>query len=241
MTRALLRSLVLLVVLAVVVVAADRITSSVVSGKVAEGLQAEQRLSARPGVTFVDSPFLTQALRGRYSRVDVTMTGVPTDGPLVVDRLDATLLGVRADAREAMRGTLTTLPVERGEAVGFVSFASLQDAAKETLRGRSVELSLGPGASASRMSFKVTLSTALGRFTVRGQAQLTVSRGGVEVRILPETLGGIPAVLRSQVAAQVDLSGLVPPLPYGFEATGVAVEGDGLRLHAAGSQLNIPV
>lgn len=244
MARLFLRSVVPLVVLAVVLtvvlVGADRIASTVVTRQTVRGLQVSQGLSAPPSVTFLGTPFLTQAARGSYRRVDVVMTGVPTEGPLVVDRLAASLYGVRAAAMPALRGELTELPVDRGEADAFVSFASLQRAATEILRGEGITLTLGHGA-ADRVAFAARISSFLGPFTVKGQAQVTVSGGAVVVRLLPDTLTGVPAALRSQVASQVDLSTLVPALPFGFRATRVVVSPEGLRLHAAGTGLTIPL
>jgi hypothetical protein len=191
-------------------------------------------------VTFRGFPFLTQALRGRYRQVDVAMIGVPTEGPLVVDRLDTSLYGVRAAALPALQGRLTMLAVERGEADAYVSFPSLERAASQILRDRGIALTLGR-AAADRVRFTARISSFLGTFTVTGQARITVAKGTVVVRLLPATLTGVPALLRSQVAAQVDLSGLVPALPFGFRATGVTVGEDGLRLRAAGDGLKIPV
>jgi hypothetical protein len=236
----LLRWTVLLVVLAVLLVGVDQVASRIVTRQTALGLRMSQGLSTSPVVTFVGRPFLTQAVRGRYRQVDVEMTGVPTEGPLVVDRLDTSLYGVRAAALPSLRGELTDLPVERGEADAYASFPALQRAATEILRGQGITLTLGYGA-ADRVTFTARIGSPVGVFTVKGQTRITVAKGAVVVRLLPDTLTGVPALLRSQVAAQVDLSGLVPALPFGFRATRVAVTPQGLRLHAAGTSLTIPV
>jgi hypothetical protein len=230
---------VLLVVLAVVLVGADRAASTVVTRQTVKGLQASQGLSTPPSVTFLGTPFLTQAARGRYRQVDVVMTGVPTGGPLVVDRLATSLHGARAAALPALRGELTDLPVDRGEADATVSFASLQRAGTQILREQGITLTLGRG-GADRVAFTARISTVVGPLTVKGQAQVTVSGGAVVVRLLPKTLSGVPAALRSQVVSQVDLSTLVPDLPFGFGATRVVVSADGLHVHAVGSGLTIP-
>src|SRR5690606_35447631 len=89
---------------------------------------------ARPAtVTFYDVPFLTQAAAGRYSTVVVTMDGLPTVEGLVVDQVDATLYGVTAPTRELLNGQVSTLPVERGEAVAFISFEKLLAVARKDL------------------------------------------------------------------------------------------------------------
>lgn len=230
-----------LVVLALLTFGADRVTANLVSRQVERGLSSAQRLSTPPSVTFPEVPFLPQAFRGRYTRVDVGMSDVPTAGALVVDHLATSLYGARVGLADVVRGDLTRLPVDRGEAEGFVSFPHLRAAARTLLAGRGVDVNLSAGTSSDRVAFTASGRTVLGTFTVGGEAQLSVENGLVRVQLLPSTLTGIPASLRSQVAAQLDLSGLVPELPYGFRATTVAVEPEGLRLHAAGNGLIIPI
>lgn len=230
-----------LVVLAILAFGADRIASTIAARSVVQGLQSAQNLSVPPAVTFTEIPFLPQAFRGRYSRIDVGISDVPTSGPLVVDRLDATLYGVRVAAMDAVQGNVTRLPVERGEAEAFVSFPALRAAVRKLLGGRAVDLVISPGGSADRVVFTGKVGTTLGAFTVSGSAQLNVEKGQVRVRLLSDTLTGIPEATRAQVAAQIDLSGLVPGLPYGLRATTVAVDPEGLRLRAVGEGLTIPV
>ena len=238
------RLLVLLVVLVVLAVGADRLGAVLAARSVAEGLTSSQRLTGPATVSFPDIPFLTQAVAGRYDRVDVTLQGVPVTNGLVVDRIDTTLHGVTAPAGPMLRGQLTQLPVERGEAVAFVSFTSLADAARRTIGAGALgvqltSLDLGR-AAADRVAVGTAIRTPLGTFALRGQAQLTVKGGVVGVRLLPESLTGVPAALRSRVAALLDLTALAPPLPFGFRATSVAVEGAGLRLRATGTRLSLP-
>lgn len=239
MERVGLRVIVGVLVVAGLLVAVDRGASFLVARSVARGLAAAQGLPDLPDVRFVGAPFLTQVAAGRYRRVDVTLREVPTAGTLVVDRLDARLHGVRAPAGAAVRGELTELPVDRGEAEAFVSFAALDRAADAQLGSRGVGITFAR-AAADRIAFTARIRSFLGTVTVRGQTKVTVQRGAVSVRLLPETLIGVPPALRAQVLPQVDLSRLVPALPYGFRATGVDVDPEGLRVRAAGAGLVVP-
>lgn len=229
------------VVLALLAFGADRVASTLVSRAVARELRSAQNLQVPPTVAFPELPFLTQAFQGRYTRVDIGMSNVSTAGPLVVDHLDTTLYDARVALADVVRGDVARLPVGRGEAEGFVSFPHLRTAARSLLNGRTADIVLSAGTSSDRVAFTASVATVLGVFTVSGQAQLSVENGLVKVRLLPDTLTGVPPSLRAQVAAQVDLSGLVPELPFGFRATTVAVEPEGLRLRAAGNDLHIPV
>jgi DUF2993 family protein len=238
-SRSWIRPAVAVAVLLLLLVVADRVGARLAAGAVADGVTTSQRLARPASVSFPDVPFLTQAVRGSYDTVDVTMEGVPTPSGLVVDRIDATLHGVDAPVGPLLGGGLDSLPVERGEAVAFVSFPSLQAAARRTL-GTQVESLAMSRAAADRVTLSGKVRTALGTFTVRGQAQLSVARGAVAVRLLPRTISGVPSFVRSQLPGLIDLSSLVPPLPFGFRATSVAVEAEGLRLRASGTGIRLP-
>jgi LmeA-like phospholipid-binding len=235
------------VVLVVLAVAADRIGAYVAGRTVAGDLTSSQRLSRPASVTFAGIPFLTQAIGGRYGTVDLTMEGYHTPSGLVIDRIDATLHGVSAPTGPLLQGRLSRLPVDNAQAVAFVSFPSLESSATtlaasasaRTLGSQVVSLTLG-GAASNQVVIDAVVSTPLGRYTVHGRAQLAVAHGVVTVRLLPETITGVPPMLRAQAAGMVNLSTLVPPLPFGLRATGVIVDPTGLRVEANGSSLSVP-
>lgn len=72
--------LISLLVVAGVLVAADRIGVRVAQNLVAERLQQSQNLSAKPAVKIEGVPFLTQAVRGRYSDVRIAADGLVLSG-----------------------------------------------------------------------------------------------------------------------------------------------------------------
>jgi hypothetical protein len=239
-SRALTRLIVALIVLFVLAIAADRVGAVLAARSVADGLTTSQGLSRPASVSFPDVPFLPQAVRGRYDTVEVTLEGLKLPDGLVVDRVDATLHGVSAPAGPLLRGQLEELPVDSGEAVAFVSFDALEAAARGRLGSVVSGLNLGQATVPGRVTISATARPALGGLTLRGQAQLSVSRGVVGVKLLPETLAGVPVGLRSQVAGLLDLTALAPALPFGFRASGVTVEPSGLRLTASGTKLAVP-
>lgn len=240
MTRVLPRVLVALLVLLVLLVVIDRVGAVLAARSVAQGLTTSQRLGGPASVNFPSIPFLTQAAQGRYDTVEVSLPRVPTRTDLVIDRVDATLHGVEAPTGALLRGELRELPVERAEADAFVSYASLESAAARTVGGVVQSLHL-TGAGGDRVAVSGRVTTPLGAFTVRGQGQVRVVSGALSVRIVPESLTGVPAVLRARVSQLVDLSALVPPLPFGFRPTAVTVADDGLHLRATASKLTFPV
>ena len=225
---------------AALLVAADRATVFVAARFVARELTDVQHLARPATVTFRGFPFLTQVGAGRYQDVEASLSGVPTVGPLIVDQLDARLHGVRAPIAAALRGELTQVSVEQGEARGFVSFVSMERAANELLgvRGATVTLTR---AAPDRVAFNARVTSILGAVTVRGQISVSVQREAVVLRLLPETLFGVPPALRAQIVPQMDLTHLAPSLPFGFRATEAIVDSSGIRLQATGRGLIIPV
>lgn len=238
MGRVLVRVVVGLLLVGVLLVVLDRAAALLVGRAVAAELQKSQRLASTPGVTVPGIPFLTQVVTGRYDVVEITMVDVPVAAGVAVDRLDATLYGVHAPARQAMTGELTTLPVERAEASGHVSFAALQTAVNASLSDRGVTVTLGR-AGPDRVAVTGRVTTLIGRFTVRGQARVAVSKGRIAVSVAPESLSGIPNTIRDAVRRQLDMSVLAPELPFGLAIRSVAVDASGLQLTATGSNVVI--
>jgi LmeA-like phospholipid-binding len=236
--RLITRLLIVVAVLAVVIVGADRAAARTATRSVAKEVQQSQKLTQPVDVSIPGVPFLTQAVSGRYDTVKITMRGLPVASGLVVDQLDATLHGVHAPLSEALSGGLTSLSVDSGDAVAQISFASMEAAAKQSLSATGVTMTFGR-ATADRVSVAAQVDSLLGSFSITGQAQLSVSGGRLGVKILPNTLSGLPAELRDEVASQVDLSALSPQLPFGFVAQSVTVDSAGLQLRAGGTALTI--
>ncbi|WP_255269462.1 LmeA family phospholipid-binding protein [Actinomadura madurae] len=65
--------LVLLVLVAVAVVAADRLGVRVAEDKIGEQVAAQYNLRQQPDVTIHGIPFLTQALGGEYKHIEVAI------------------------------------------------------------------------------------------------------------------------------------------------------------------------
>ncbi|MBW3551514.1 MAG: LmeA family phospholipid-binding protein [Proteobacteria bacterium] len=80
-----------------------------------EGVQATTALPEEPDVTVRGFPFLTQALSGRYDRVDISARDAPA-GEMTLTRLDTTLRGVRVTLSQALSGSVGEVPVDAVEA-----------------------------------------------------------------------------------------------------------------------------
>lgn len=227
--------IVLLLVLAVLFVAVDRVAWWLAERGVARSLQQSEDLPREPAVSIAGFPFVTQAVRGRYRQVDVALQDVPAEEGVRVDRLDTRLHGVRLPLREGLRGTVAELPVDTADATARVSFASLDRAAAARVPSERLTVRFGPGSAPDRLSVRGDL-TAVVSAEVSGEARLQVRDGSLVVSLVPSTLD-VPGPVRQTVARLLDLSFELPPLPFGFEPTSVAVGDDGVTVTASATDI----
>ena len=109
---------------------ADRAGAAVAERVLADELQRSGGLSSRPEVDVRGVPFLTQALGGRYDRIDVVArdvdAGEVAGTQVVVPRLAATLRGARVPLSDALSGAVAEVPVDRVDARVLLPFSVLQ-------------------------------------------------------------------------------------------------------------------
>jgi hypothetical protein len=110
--RALGRLLLVLLVLAVLLVAADFGIATVAEQRAAE--QASEVLQAPTEVTMRGWPRGLQVLLGEVETVEMTATDVPMDGGPTIDRLDVTLHRVQVRWQDLQQETDRLPPAEEG-------------------------------------------------------------------------------------------------------------------------------
>jgi hypothetical protein len=106
------RLVIALVVLAGLLVVADRVGVVLAERALATQIRTEMDLDQTPDVSIRGIPFLTQALRGRYQEVRVGLPDVDS-GALQDIGVDARLLGVHAPLGDVLRRQLDEVPVDR--------------------------------------------------------------------------------------------------------------------------------
>ncbi len=226
------RLLVGVVGLVVALVAVDRLTELVAARAVARHLRASEHLGRDPAVNFAGFPFLTQALRGRFSEVEVTATDIRQQG-ISLARVTVRLRGVHAVGR-ALAGRLTAVSTDDAAGSVLIRYRDLGQLLTSTLNG------VIPGGTANA----VTLRNVGGRLAVNGQAQVggqnvpvevdcDVSGRGSTIRVTPR-LARLPFVgnqpLSSADQAQLTVSIPADQLPFGIQLRTIAVLSDGLRV-----------
>lgn len=214
-----------LLVILVLLVAADRIAVLVAERLVAAQLQSIGGLSTRPDVSLRGVPFLTQAVTGRYDDIEVSARGVTAGGTRFSD-FTADLRGARLPLSAAVSGSVSQVPVERLNARVVVSYADLQ----KQLTDR--RLSLSPAGDLLRVTGTIDV---LGR-TVSASALSSVSVRGADVVVTAQRfeLNGRPnAAFTAAGKGRFDFVVRIGTLPYGLRLTTVTVRPEGLVATAA--------
>ncbi len=65
------------IILAVLLVVADRVSVAVAENQISDRLTSAYGLAGKPGVTITGFPFLTQVVTGDYQQIDVSASQVP--------------------------------------------------------------------------------------------------------------------------------------------------------------------
>ncbi len=225
------RLLITVVVLALLVVGADRVSAVIAERIAGDTIENSQHLSERPNVDVAGFPFLTQLASGHYDDVTITAHGVllkqaRLDRPLRLDTIVVHLHGVTvahdftsisaqtatADARSSYAAVSSTLGTP-------ISYAGPKDGGR-VKASRTVSV-VGTSLT-GEISAAVRASSADGLRFIDPQ----VSAAGQQLPQLAHALAGIFAVT-------VALNGL----PFDVSVDGLSVDPDGLVLHLHGKNL----
>ncbi|MQA33044.1 LmeA family phospholipid-binding protein [Modestobacter roseus] len=216
--------LVVLLVLAVLLVVADRVAVLVAEDQVAGQLVEQGGLAGEPEVDIAGFPFLTQVIGGRYDEVRVQATAEELGQPAGTTA-DVTLHGVHLPLSDVVSGSVQEVPVERVDGAATLSYELLS----QQLGGDSVLQRSGDGLQITRtvdvLGTAVPLS-ATGTVTLDGR--------DLVVDVDDATAAGVdlPAFVVGRAADLLDFRYTVPELPFGLVLTGVDPRDDGVRVRA---------
>lgn len=232
--RALARVVAVLTVLAVLAFVADRVALQLSEEAVAARVQTSAGLVEPPGVEIRGVPFLTQALRGRYSDV-VVRADRASAGTLPVERFVAELRGVQLPLSDVLQDRARPVPVDTLTARAVLPYAAITAAVAD--RGLSV-------APAGEGLVRVT-----GTFRLLGDdvEVAAVSRAGLDgdrVVLAPERFEtGVELaddVLTRLLGDRLDVGVPIGELPYGLRVTGLSAGADGVVLQARSDGAVLP-
>jgi hypothetical protein len=241
--RLLITFLVLLILLAVVLVVADRVAASfaerTIADRVAEQVTRQKAHANRPDVTVEGVPFLTQVARGNYQEIKILLKNFSAPAAenqtIKMAALDirakdvaAPLDTLRSGTGEITAGTVT--------GTGTITYADLA-----ALIGQD-------GLKVSEKDGKLIGTApvqALGQtFNVSGTANLEVKGGVVQVRFADVTAAGLPDIplvrnLVDNYVQQLAYNLDVPALPLNLKLQKAEPRPEGLVVTAGAN--NVPL
>lgn len=222
--------LVVLLVLAGLLVLADRVAVGIAEDRIAGELADRGGLVGTPDVGIAGFPFLTQAVGGRYDDVRLSLdAGQLAEAPGTT--ADVSLRGVRVPLSGVLSGSVREVPVDRIDGTATLSY----DLLAGELGGDATLAPEGDG-------LRITRTVEVLGYTLPLTAAGTVSLDGDRLVIDVEQAAGagveVPRFLVSQVSDLLDLRYRVS-LPFGLRLTGVAPGADGVevRVEATGAVL----
>ncbi|MFF0469056.1 DUF2993 domain-containing protein [Micromonospora zamorensis] len=234
---------VLLLVVAGLLVVADRVAVGVAEREIAKRVSQEVTKqgaqAAEPDVKVFGTPFLTQVFDGRYQRISINLRDV--QAPVEGDVVRLSVLDV--DARN-VRASLDTLRTGQGDIVadtvngtGTISYDSLAALLKR------------PGLTLGEQNGKLAVTgpaDILGqKITISGTADVTVAdNGAVALRFNDLDAAGLPNLalargLLNNFAKSISIDVPLPELPFQLAVREVRPLPEGLAVTADAK--NVPI
>jgi hypothetical protein len=206
----------LLVLIVVLLVAADRIGVAYAQNAIATKIQQQAKLSAKPSVTIEGFPFLTQIAARDLRQVDISATNV-REGNVTISQITATATGVHVNS------SFNQVTVDQINGDALITFANIAAALPAPLSTATITADPSAGTNG------VTVSLGGGLATLTGQVTLT---SPTQVNLHIDNIGGLAGLLGG-ANIQRDYSINIPSLPAGLTVDRISVTSQGIVLYAA--------
>jgi hypothetical protein len=212
-----------LVALAVLLVAADRISVAVAENQISDRLTSAYGLPHKPGVSITGFPFLTQVAVGDYHQIDVSASQVPADGATLHD-LNIRLTGVHATVNQVLGSGSSMVTADRAAGSAMVGFGTVDHRLPGGLRLRpdGKNLSVSGRLAFHGVHIPVSATVALG-----------VSGTGISVTPVRVRVPGLPGLPVSAYSSRLHVVVPLSTLPLHLHLTSVHVTPGGLRIGAS--------
>src|SRR5437764_5109023 len=207
-------------VLAVLLVAADRISVAVAENQIADRLTSAYGVPGKPGVSITGFPFLTQVAAGDYRQIDVSASQVPADGATLHD-LKVHLSGVHATVGQVLGNGSSMVTADRAAGSAMVGFGTVDRRLPGGFR-------LHPDGKNLSVSGRLAFHGA--HIPVSATVAVGVSGSGIKVSPVRVDVAGLPV---SAYSAQLHVVVPLSTLPLHLHLTSVHVTPDGLRIAAS--------
>ncbi len=210
-------------VLAVLLVAADRISVAVAENQISDRLTSAYGLPDKPGVSIAGFPFLTQVATGDYRQIDVSASQVPADGA-TLHNLNVRLSGVHATVGQVLGNGSSMVTAERAAGSAMVGFGAVDRRLPGGFRLRP---------DGKNLSVSGRLAYHGAHIPVSATVALGVSDSGIRVTPVRVDVPGIPGLPVSAYSSQLRIVVPLSTLPLHLHLTSVHVTPDGLRIAAS--------
>jgi hypothetical protein len=222
---------VFLVLLAAILVAADRVAVAVAENRVATKLADQRPFSGTPSVSIHGFPFLTQAAGGTYHDIELTGAGEPIAG-MVGAHVDVQLHGAHIPL-SAVRTRVDTVPVDRVQVTVTVPLVQLARVAGVP------NLKLSAMKDGDLLAQAPVSLPGLGSITLSGTVHLDITSSGLDgtlsnVRALGTAL---PSSVNDAAKQALHLHVALPNL--GFSSAVASARASGANIVFAGSARNV--
>jgi hypothetical protein len=219
--------LIVVIILAGLLLAADRIGVVVADHEIAGKVQTAYDLPAKPSVSVHGFPFLTQVVSGNYSDISVSVGQLTTSG-VTVDNLVAQLTGVHAPIRDLTGNHSADITAARVSGTATVPFSSVR-------RRLPAEVKLSQDGSGVRLTGTVRyLGLSL---PVTADATLSPSGSGIAVTPTKITVAHSSGALSSLISGQFRFVVPVTGLPLHLVVKSVKLVSGGVRVSAAATNV----
>jgi hypothetical protein len=210
-------------VLAVLLVAADRISVAVAENRISDRLTSGYGLPGKPGVSITGFPFLTQVAAGDYRQIDVSASQVPAGGA-TLHNLDVRLSGVHATVGQVLGNGSSMVTADRAAGSAMVGFGT-------------VDRRLPAGFRLQRDGKNLSVSGKLAyhgaHIPVSATVALGVSDSGIRVTPVRVDVPGLPGPPVSAYSSRLRIVVPLSTLPLHLHLTSVHVTPRGLRIAAS--------
>ena len=212
-----------LVALAVLLIAADRISVAVAENQISDRLTSAYGLPDKPGVTITGFPFLTQVVAGDYHQIELSASQVPAGSATLRD-LSVRLTGVHATVSQVLGCGSSMVTADRAAGSAMVGFGTVDRRLPGGFR-------LCPDGKNLSVSGRLAYHGA--HIPVSATVALGVSGTGISVTPVRVRLPGLPGLPVSAYSSQLRIVVPLCTLPLHLHLTSVRVTPDGLRIGAS--------
>jgi hypothetical protein len=221
---------VLLILLIVGVIAADRIGVRIAEDQIGKQVASQYDLPRQPEVDIHGFPFLTQALGGEYEQVDVAI-GDWTQAGVTVRDVEVEMRTIGAPLSDITAGNVNDVTVRTATASAVIPYTVMRQRAPEQVRdiraeGDDLQVQLGGEVVGVPLSGTAVVRV---RATSRGVAVTPVSvspGGGVRIPL---------SLVRERLTWTVP----VTQLPVGSRISDIRVTPEGVRVTATATNLRL--